>query len=452
MASNARACLACASIVIPLLIAACAPKVVDPPAVPLTPLHPDYIYPALPEGTPPAQATLMDFAWRYLQADNLRTAERSFQEVLTRQPGFHPAQAGLGYVELAGKNAKNAVTHFDRALAQAETYVPALVGRGQALLELNRDEEALASLEAAVKADPSLTNLKGRIDLLRFRALQDNLARAKAAADAARWDEARAAYERAIKASPDSAFLYRDLALVERKSGDTSGALEHFRKAVELDPNDARAHAQIGAILDEQNDPTAALAAYERARAIDPSEVPDDSINRVRELVALLKLPPEYRAIPAAPMATRADIAALIGVRLAPLVAQARERQIVITDVRNNWAQQWIVPVVRAGIMETQPNYTFQPAGRVRRGDLAQIVARVLGLIATSNPARAKTWQGTMPKISDVGPSHLSYAAVSQAVASGVMPLENGAFQLLRSVTGAEAADVIARLEALAKP
>lgn len=433
-------------------VAACAPKPVVVPPAPTAPQHPEFVFPTVPEGTSEAQSTLIDFGWRYLQANNLRTAERSFQEALTRQPEFHPAETGLGYVELADRDAKEAVTHFDRALAQSADYVPALVGRGEALLELNRDGEALASLEAAVKADPSLTNLKGRIDLLRFRALQDSLARAKSAADAARWDEARAAYEQAIKASPESAFLYRDLALIERKAGDTSGALAHFQKAVELDPNDARAHGQIGAIFEEQDDPDAALAAYERARAIDPSEVSDAAITRVREAAALLKLPPEYRAIPTAPVATRADIAALIGVRLAPLVAGARERQVVITDVRNNWAQQWIVPVVRAGIMDTQPNYTFQPAGRVRRGDLAQMVSRVLALIAARNPARAQAWQGTTPKISDVGPGHLSYAAVSQAVASGVMPLESGGFQLLRPVTGTEAAEIVARLEALARP
>lgn len=431
---------------------ACAPKARVEPPVPATPLHPDFVFPTLPEGTAPAQATLVEFGWRYLQADNLGTAERSFEEALQRQPGFYPAETGLGYVQLADKDAKSAVTHFDRALEKSANYVPALVGRGQALLESNRDGEALASFEAALKADPSLTDLTGRIDLLRFRALQDSLARAKAATDAARWEEARTAYEQAIAASPESAFLYRDLGLVERKSGDSIHALDHFRKAVELDPNDARAHAQIGGILDELNDPEAALVAYEKARALDPSEVPEAAVTRVRELTALAKLPAEYRAIPAAPIATRADIAALIGVRLAPLVAQARPRQVVITDVRNNWARDWISAVVRAGIMDTQPNYTFQPASRVRRGDLAQTVSRVLGLIATRNPARAKAWQDTTPKITDVGPGHLSYGAVSQAVAAGVMPLENGAFQLLRAVSGAEAAEVIGRLEALARP
>jgi hypothetical protein len=38
------------------------------------------------------------------------------------------------------------------------------------------------------------------------------------------------------------------------------------------------------------------------------------------------------------------------------------------------------------------------------------------------------------------------------AVASGVMPLTNGNFDLLRPVTGVEALEIIGRLEALARP
>jgi len=141
-----------------------------------------------------------------------------------------------------------------------------------------------------------------------------------------------------------------------------------------------------------------------------------------------------------------------MGVRLADVVERAPRRQVVVTDVRGNWAQQWILNVVRAGLMETQPNYAFDPTARMRRGDVARIAARVLAVIAAEHPSRAKMWQDTAPSIADVDPGHLSYPAVSQAVASGVMPLENGAFGLLRPVSGAEAVAIVARLEALAKP
>ena len=434
-----------------MLAAACAARAPVMPPAPAAPSHPDFTYPAVPPGTEAIQSTRIERAWRYLQADNLRNAEREFEAALQLQPSFYPAETGLGFVELARRDPKDAVLRFDRALESTDTYVPALVGRGQALLELGRDADALASLEKALSTDPSLSELKGRIEVLKVRGLQDSLARAKAATDAGQWDQARAAYTQAISSSPESAFLYRELGLMEQKAGQPAVALDQFRTAVAIDPADARSWAAIGAALETQGDPDGALAAYERAASVEPSETLTATITRLRDAAALAKLPPEYRAIPESTAVTRGDVAAMIGVRLANLVARSPQRQAVVTDTRGHWAQQWIVPVVRGGVMDTEPNYTFQPDSGVRRGDLAQTVSRLLDLIAATQPQRAKEWQGVNVTIADVSPAHLSYPAVSQAVASGVMPLaQDGTFQLLRSVTGAEIGEVVARLEALA--
>ena len=150
-----------------------------------------------------------------------------------------------------------------------------------------------------------------------------------------------------------------------------------------------------------------------------------------------------------------ADHCVLVGVvRNGQELLEAARRlrpQVIITDVRNNWAQQWITPVVRSGIMETLPNYEFEPSRRLRRGDLATIVSRVLGLIGTMKPEMAKKWEGARVTITDVPSTHLSYPAVSMAVAAGVMPLAGGAFDLLRPVSGAEAIEVVGRLETLAR-
>jgi tetratricopeptide (TPR) repeat protein len=434
-------------------VGGCAAKAPVMPPAPVTPRHPEFRYPTVPPAADAAQASRIERGWRYLQSDNLRGAQREFESALQAQPSFHPAQTGMGYIDLARNEADQAVVSFDRALATETAYVPALVGRGQALLELKRDGEALSSFEAALKADSSLTDLRGRIDVLRFRAVQDNLTRAKAASDAGRWSEAKAAYTQAIMASPDSAFLYRDLALVERKAGEQAPALEHLQKAVSLDASDARSHAQIGEILEDQGDAEGALAAYTRARSLDPAEVAPARLNRLKEALALARLPAEYRAIPSAAAATRGDVAALLGVRLESVLARTPPRQAVVTDLRGHWAERWILAAVRAGVMDTQPNYTFQPGARVRRGDLAQTVSRVLGLVAANRPDPAKAWLSARMKVADVPPAHLSYPAVSQAVASGVMSLdEKGAFQLLRPVTGAEVVEAVTRLEALAKP
>ena len=437
------------SVLATLCLSACAPKTA--PVVPGAPKHPEFVFPLMSAGVTAVQMQRMERGWQFLQLDDHRSAEREFAAALKQQPSFYPADAALAYLALARGNEKDAVERFEAVLKTDAAYVPALVGRGQALLELERIGDALASFEAALAKDPSMTGLRSRVDVLRVRAMQETLARAKSAADAKRWEEAKAAYQQAIAASPESAFLYRELGLVEQQAGQPAEALEHFRRAVQLDAADAKSLSSIGGILDRQGDVLGALAAYERARAIDSSEVPESVVARLREAVRVAKLPAEYRAIPEETTLTRAQIASLIGVRLENLIARTKPRQVIITDVRNHWAQQWINPVVRAGIMDTLPNYEFEPARRVRRGEFATTVSRLLTLIGALKPQLEKKWQSAVVKIADVPPAHLSYPAVSLAVASGVMTLTGANFELLRPVSGAEAMEAIGRLEALAR-
>jgi len=53
-------------------------------------------------------------------------------------------------------------------------------------------------------------------------------------------------YLDAVAASPDSAFLYRELASVERRAGRPADALAHARDAVARDPADASAQVLLG--------------------------------------------------------------------------------------------------------------------------------------------------------------------------------------------------------------
>jgi tetratricopeptide (TPR) repeat protein len=443
-----RFCLAGTAVLL-LALPGCAPKTV--PAAVTTPKHPDFLYPRPPDGAPAALTERVQRGWQFLQGGDLGDAEREFAAALKQTPSATSAETALAYVQLARKESSAAVKQFDQALGRDGRYVPALVGRGQALLDLGRQGEAIASFEAALVADPALTDLQARVDVLRFRATQDLLARAVAASEAGRLDEARGAYLQAIAASPDSAFLYRDLAGVERRAGAGEAALDHLRRSVALDPSDARAHLGLGELLEGQGDNVAALAAYEKARSLDASVVPATTLARVRDRVTALGLPPQYASIPTSVQVTRADLAALVGVRLEPLVARTPAQPVVITDIRGQWAERWITQVVRAGFMEAQANYQFSPEAPVRRGDLAIVVARVLNAIAAMRPEPARKWQAARLTVADVPSTHLSYPAVSMAAAAGVMPLDNGAFGLLRPVSGAEAADVIARLEQLAR-
>jgi tetratricopeptide (TPR) repeat protein len=428
---------------------ACARRV--PPVAPTTLAHPEFPYLQVPTSlTATPGASRVDVGWRYLQVNDLKNADLEFGVALKLGPRLYPARTGQGYVALVNRDYTRALTAFDAALEVDASYVPALVGRGQALLASDRTEQALAAFEKALAIDPSLTDLSRRVEVLRFRNVQDVIDAAQAAAKQGRLDDARTAYDRALATSPDSAFLHRELGQVERRAGNADRALEHLRRAIELDPADATALVETGELLEARGDDSGAEDAYRKAAGIDPSLNLGARIASTAERARESRLPTEFRASLTASQITRGDLAALIGVRLESLLQRASTQQVVMTDTQGHWAAQWISATASAGVIEPFENHTFQPRTQVRRGDLATVVSRLTALIAPASPS-LRDRLSQRPTIADVPPRHLQYEAVRSAVAAGVMPLVDGdRFQVGRQVSGAEAVEVIDRVRVLA--
>lgn len=433
---------------------ACATTTLAPLPSVTTPKYPEFMQPSIPRSlaSMPAAVTSQGRGWQFLQAGDLKNAEHEFKVALILAPQFYPAEISLGYVELARKDAGSALPHFERALVSDGRDVSALVGGGLALLALNRETDALFAFESAIAVDPGLVEVKRRVEVLRFRGLGQDLAAARQAAADGKLEDAARAYASAIASSPDSPFLYRELATVERRQGNGDAALADFRKTLALDPTDASSMVGVGDLLAEGGDLEGAEKAYTDALLLEPSDAVDAKLDGVRARIELARLPAEYRAIDTAPQITRGDLAALIGVRLAPLVQAARRPDaVVVTDARNHWAATWIMAVVRAGVIDPYDNHTFQPRGVVRRTDLALAMSHLLSRVAASNPAQGRAWESAKLKFSDLSSSHLAYPAASIAVAAGVMRADSdNAFQPSQVVNGPEAVAAVIRVEALA--
>jgi tetratricopeptide (TPR) repeat protein len=434
-----------------LLLAApaCGPKttVVPPPAV--SPRFPEFVEPAIPPGLAGGKAVEPQRrAWLFLQVGDVRNADREVSAALKAVPDFFPAEATGGYIELARKDPRAAVARFDRALQRQADYVPALLGKGQALVALNRESEAIAVLQSAVAADASLTEVQRQIDVLKFRVVQQGVTAARDAAGAGKKDEALRAYREAIAQSPDTAFLYREVAAIERDLGNSDQALADLRKAASLDPGDVTTLVQLGDLLAAREDLDGAVKAYDAALAIEPDAAVTDKRSALRARTEMAGLPPEHQAIAAAGSITRGDLAALIGVRLASLLQSMPVKDVgVMTDVRRHWAESWILGVARAGVLDPFENHTFQPETIVRRVEFVQAVTRLLNRVAEIAPGQATRWANARGKFPDMTAGHLAYPAASVATAAGVIAVDpDGSFNPTRPVTGAEAS---AALEAV---
>ena len=433
-----------------LFLGGCAARV---PIV-TTEAYPDFVFPEVPPALAAGDVEGRQHdAWAFLQAGQVEQAERRFAALVSRNAGFYPATAGLGWVEVARGSHGNAIGRFDEVLGRAADYVPALVGRGEALLATDDVSAALESFEAAFAMSPGLARVERLVGELRFRVMSERYADARAAVEAGRLAAAEAAYADMIAASPDSASLYLELAEIKQRQGELGEALVRTRRARSLEPNDIEAVLLEAGLLEGLGDLEAAQHAYELADAVNPSEESAEGLRRVRRALQFARLPVEYRGIRAAEATTRGDLAALIGVRLDELLDDAAFGMAtpILTDTRDHWASRWIVETVRAGVMEAGAGNRFEPERPVRRGDLADVVAVVLDLVGDFDPDAERRWRAARVRFSDMSPGHLNYDSATIAVAAGVMrTFGDQRFDPTGPVSGSDAVGAVEQLVRLA--
>ena len=404
----------------------------------------DYVFPVTDRRElRPDEARAIDHAWQDVMAGKAASAERAFSKLLERDPGLVPAAAGLAYSRLRAGRPEAASSVFASVLERRPDHLPSLVGAAAVARRLGDPEKALALLRRAQTVDQGDSLVRRRLSEVKLQLTERRVTAAKAALEAGDQERAEEEYRRALEAAPEVGGLRVELANLIQARGDVLGAVA----VLEMDPmGDRQVLLRLGEILLEQNDPTAALDAYRRILARDPRDAEAArGASQAREGLELIHMPEEYRRIYTASRISRADLAALVSVKVTRLSQVSPGEPQVAVDISGSWAREHIINVLSHGVMDVYPNHTFQPGAVVRRGDLAQAVGAVLDLV--------KWPAGSAPALSDMSRSHLFHPGATRAVAAGLMDVTStGAFEAWRPVSGREAIDVIEALVRLVGP
>lgn len=419
-----------------LLAGACAPP------GPVPPSPEGFLYPAPPPGEL-RQAEAIEKAWRALLSGDARQAERSFRGILDDHPGQLAAQTGLGYAQMKAGRLELAGQAFAAALERHPEYLPALVGAATAAQRQGQPQPALAFLRQAQALAPGNLALRRQVAEVRLQLTERRVAAAAEAAAAGDTERAIDTYRAALDDAPEVAGVRLALAGLLWERGDTAGSLV----VLAADPGgDRNLLLKLGESLATLGEHERALDAYRRILARDAH---DEEAHRrsteVRREMELLQMPEEYRKIAKGPTLTRADLAALLAVKVTALSRLTPGEPQVAVDITGSWARTHILKVLSLEVMAPYPNHTFQPGTVVRRGELARALQRILDLVGyPPSPS---------PTLTDMSRSHLHYAAVGRVVAAGLMDLTpSGAFEAWRPVSGQEASDVIEGLVRLIGP
>jgi tetratricopeptide (TPR) repeat protein len=423
------------------LAAACARPA---PRAPLPPDTDEYAFPSSAPGELlPKETARLEKAWSAMRAGDAMRAERELQALLRDRPGLLSAETALAYTRLRAARLDEAQRLFEGVLARREDYVPALVGAASTARRAGRGADALALLRRAETAAPQDTAIRRRLAEVRLQLTEQRLAEGRAALAAGDRTGAERIYRAALADAPEVAGLRLELADLLSGQGDRQGAIA----VLEADPSeDRQVLLRLAELHSAAQDLDRALDTYRRLLARDPRD--DEALRQsasLREQIELMRMPEEYRRIASAPTITRADLAALVAVKVTALSRVPAGSPPVAIDISGSWAREHILKALAYDIVTVYPNHTFQPAATVRRGDVARAVQRVLDLV--NHPA------GPAPALTDMSRGNLNFYPAARAVAAGLMDLTPaGAFEAWRPVSGAEAAHVLDGLVRLVGP
>ncbi len=213
-----------------------------------------------------------------------------YAELVQSEPDNADALHLLGVTQIQLGNAQAGLQCIEKSLAINPLQPVTIANRGNALLTLDRGEEALASYDEALTLSPdypiahygrgnALSALGQPLDALasfdRALALNPDFVQAQLARGAVllklnRFAESMAAYDSVLGVSRDipQALLGRASALLGLKSYDE--AMISIDQALQLQPNYAEAFTERGHVLSEMRRTEAAIEAYDRAVQLNP--------------------------------------------------------------------------------------------------------------------------------------------------------------------------------------
>jgi tetratricopeptide (TPR) repeat protein len=411
-------------------LVACA----KPPA-PRLPEGQDFVYSAPVAGElQAADVPTLQTAWREVLAGDTKSAVRRYEKLLRRHPASLATRTGLAYARLRAGEGGPAQSAFLAVLEKRPEDVPALVGMGSVSIRNGDMDGAVALYKRAALVAPDDPVVRKRLASLKLQVTDRRMSEAQAALERKDAEAAATAYRRALEVAPELTGVRLALAELLAGSGERPAAIEVLEADVS---GERQVLLQLGRLLEEEKEYPRALDVYTRVLAHGPGD--EDARagqRRAREGVEAQALPAEYQAIPDAARVSRADLAALIAVRVPALRRAGAGDPRVAVDITGSWARDQIARVLALGLMDVYPNHTFQPGAIVRRVDLARAAARALDLLHW--PA------GAAPMPADMSRAHLDFDVVGRVLAAGLMGLSaEGAFEPWRPVSGRETIDVV---------
>lgn len=209
---------------------------------------------------PNSTDVLVSLARFYQSSKQLGLAERTYQKALNNAEQKDKIYTDLGYLYLARLDRpESAITHFDSALAISSDSIGALYGRGLALAELAKFEQALMSLNQAASLAKNDSDIFLTIGKIQISLEQPQLA--------------LTAFDKGLTSASQSIELLLARAALLKSIGELERAKLDLASAIEISPENLAPLTQLAVLAHEQKDYDLASTTYERVLELSPNNI-----------------------------------------------------------------------------------------------------------------------------------------------------------------------------------
>lgn len=205
-------------------------------------LNPDYV------------PTLYNYAFMSLKNGELKKAEELIERAMKKAPNDFEVNRVQGNILLEKGLYEDALQYFDKAISYNTSLAHLHEDKARALVHMSRIDEALDSIEVALRLNPESLTAKFTKGLVLFRKNQ--------------FEQAIPFLEDASNGINDSGLARAYLTWCLLKVDDSERFQPMFKQLTEIKSNDAELHYVIGNIFFEQYEIEAALKEVEKAISI----------------------------------------------------------------------------------------------------------------------------------------------------------------------------------------
>jgi len=367
------------------------------------------------------QRITVEDAWESLRLGNTSKAEKLISRLGSQSPFYH---AGLGYAALIARDIGSAEYLFKTAAENFPEMPLGFIGLAQVYLERRDLENAFSSLRRVLKTYPDHPWAKPRFENIRTQKTDELLDEAKTKRATGNMEASRQAYLQALYYSPESIEAHVALAgiFIEAKNYET--AIVHLKTAAEQEPDNLDIQKLYADTLFRAENYKESLEAYEAIQEEEPENtVVQERLQTLKNRLGIYELPSQYESISQSEAVSKEEMASLLAVKFKDVIDGAGDSPPIIIDISTSWATKYIIQVTSLGLMDVNPNHTFQPKRAVTRAEMAEILFRLTEGLKSRGINFIQQIPVSQIEITDVSPDNFYYQPILTMISYDIMTL-----------------------------